>query len=395
MGRKTRFGTEVSWLTRLCDGYIAGSEALGGACVDKRTLERLHAAAQAGEATAQQSLAEFLASAGLAPEARAWIGRAANIGLPEAAVRLGLWELAGFGGPPDPAAGLARIRQVAAAGMADAVHVLAMLHAGGIGVARDIPEALRLLVSAALKGHEAAIAQVRLLAGDRWPIASSSVDPGAVARSLELGWYYRPIERKVELESPRIETLPGFLPGWLCDYVMRRAGPALERGKVVDDSGGESVDEVRSNRVMNFGLADSDVLLELVNLRVAAAVEMPPEHGEGLGVLHYQPGETYAPHVDFIPATPANAAQLAERGQRTRTLLVYLNEDFDGGETDFPILQRRFRPPRGSALVFHSVDEQGRTDQRTVHAGRSPVSGDKWVISKWFRTKPLRPGPPA
>jgi prolyl 4-hydroxylase len=190
-------------------------------------------------------------------------------------------------------------------------------------------------------------------------------------------------------------VLPDFLPEWLCDYVIQRAAPALDRGRIVNDTGGESVSEVRSNRVMNFGLADGDLLLELINLRAAAAAGMPPEHGEGLGVLHYRPGESYAPHVDFIPDTPANAVQLAMRGQRTRTLLVYLNDGFEEGETEFPVLGRRFRPPKGSALVFHSVDASGQVDRRTVHAGRSPVNGDKWVISKWFRTKPLRPGPPA
>ena len=237
--------------------------------------------------------------------------------------------------------------------------------------------------------------QVRLLAGERSPIEARSAAANATVDSLDLGWFHRPLERQQEQASPHIEVLSNFLPAWLCDYVIQRATPALERGRIVNDMGGESISEVRSNRVMSFGLADGDLLLELINLRVATAAGLPPEHGEGLGVLHYRPGETYAPHVDFIPSSPANAAQLAMRGQRTHTVLVYLNDDFDEGETEFPLLGRRFRPQKGSALVFHSVDASGQVDRRTVHAGRSPVNGDKWVISKWFRTKPLRPGPTA
>ena len=363
--------------------------------MDTRALERVRAAAQAGQATAQHSLAEIFATAGLAPEARAWMRRAADAGLPEAAVRLGLWELAGFGGPQDPGGGVARIRQVAEGGAAEAMHVLAMLHAGGICAARDLPEALSWLLRAASAGHDAAVTQVRLLAGERSPIEARSAAANATVDSLDLGWFHRPLERQQEQASPHIEVLSNFLPAWLCDYVIQRATPALERGRIVNDMGGESISEVRSNRVMSFGLADGDLLLELINLRVATAAGLPPEHGEGLGVLHYRPGETYAPHVDFIPSSPANAAQLAMRGQRTHTVLVYLNDDFDEGETEFPLLGRRFRPPKGSALVFHSVDASGQVDRRTVHAGRSPVHGDKWVISKWFRTKPLRPGPPA
>lgn len=361
--------------------------------MDKKTLDQLGAAAQAGDAAAQFSLAELFASAGLAQEARFWMQRAAAAGAPAALWRLGLWEIAGFGGPQDATAGVERIGRAAEAGNAEAMHALAVLHCGGIGVRWDLPEALRWLQRAATAGHPGAATQIGLLT--RNEPSASEANRFEIVQSADLSWYGRVPERRTELASPHIEVLPDFLPGWLCKYVIARAAPALARGRIVDDTGGESVSAVRSNRVMSFGLADSDVLLELINLRVAAAVGLPPENAEGLGVLHYQPGETYAPHVDFIPDTPANAAHLAARGQRARTLLVYLNEDFEEGETEFPILGRRFRPPKGAALIFHSVDEHGAVDRRTVHSGRSPVNGEKWVISKWFRTRPLRPGPPA
>jgi predicted 2-oxoglutarate/Fe(II)-dependent dioxygenase YbiX len=145
---------------------------------------------------------------------------------------------------------------------------------------------------------------------------------------------------------------------------------------------------------MNFGLAESDFLLELVSLRTARAVQMPPENAEGLGVLHYRTGERYVAHVDYYAETPANAEHLAQKGQRSRTLLVYLNDDFEGGETDFPRIGRRFRPDAGGALIFHSTDPAGRVDPRSLHAGLPPTRGEKWVISKWFRTRALRAGPP-
>ena len=84
-------------------------------------------------------------------------------------------------------------------------------------------------------------------------------------------YFDAPIERRPEREDPRIESLPDLLPGWACDYVMTLAEPALRRGMVVDETGGESIQDERSNRVMNFGLADSDVVLELINHRLAVA----------------------------------------------------------------------------------------------------------------------------
>ena len=215
----------------------------------------------------------------------------------------------------------------------------------------------------------------------------------ALAETVDLGWVDSPCHRHRQRDEPLIETLSDFLPLSICDYVIGMAAPMLKRGKVVDAHGGESVSEERTNAVMNFGLSDSDFLLELVNLRAARAVDMPPENAEGLGVLHYRPGESYAPHADYIDETPANAAQLAARGQRVKTLLVYLNEGFEGGETAFPRLNLSFKPPAGAALAFRNVDTDGRIERMSLHTGTPPTRGEKWLISKWFRAKPLRPGP--
>lgn len=392
--------------------------------MDRSELLRLKSEAENGQPAAQERLAELLVRAGLAQDARRWLERAADAGLATAATRLGLWQIVGFGGGQDIEHGLSRIVDCAAAGHADAAHTAAILYGGGVGAPRDPQAGLRHLVAAARLGHARALAQLGLLLGierrdGAWllgravalgsavavhapgsALAANPPPPAApepawetLADAVDLSWVGSPFERRIEHERPHIESLANFLPRWVCDYVIGMAAPMLARGKVLDTRGGESVSGERSNAVMTFGLADSDFLLELVNLRTASGAGMPPENAEGLGVLHYRPGESYAPHADFIPDTPENAAQLAARGQRQRTLLVYLNEGFEGGETLFPKLGAGFKPPAGTALIFHNVDPDGRADPLTLHTGTPPTRGEKWVISKWFRSKALRPAP--
>lgn len=302
--------------------------------------------------------------------------KAAEAGSPAAVAQLGLWELVGHGVPRQPAAGVRRIIAAAEAGDAFGLHLAAIVDAGAVGTPRNIERALRWVEAGAKAGQGRAARQ--------WALLSV---PGAVEA------FSAPIQRRRERDDPPIEVLDDFLPGWACDYVIAMSAPVLTRGKVVDESGGESVRGERTNTVMNFGLADSDVILELINWRVAEAAGMPAQNAEGLGVLHYNPGERYAPHVDYIPDTPQNAAHLAERGQRVRTLLIYLNDGFKGGATEFPRLDLALKPPRGGALVFDSVKADGSPDPMTLHTGAPPTSGEKWLISKWFRTKALRPGP--
>ena len=78
-------------------------------------------------------------------------------------------------------------------------------------------------------------------------------------------------------------------------------------------------------------------------------------------------------------------------GQRVATVLVYLNEDYEGGETDFPELGLRHRGAKGDALAFFSVDAAGAPDPRTRHAGRPPASGEKWVLSQFIRDRRMVP----
>lgn len=384
-------------------------------------FEQTVKAAEAGDLAAQDLLAEAYEAMGQPAEALTWLARAAKAGKPSAHARLGLWQLSGYAVPSNPAEGAARILAAARTGDPFGLSLAAMIEAGGIGTPRDIDHALQWLVQAARAGDGRAAGQLGFLVGQSESYkamaqgaldfaAASGFEPArrvvgagqpavpidwsAVATAADLSAFRTPLNLVPQHPDVRIATVSGVLPGWACDYVTALAEPALQRGEVVTETGAEAVRDARSNRVMHFGLGDSDVVIELINHRVAQVAGLPVEYAEGLGVLHYATGERYAPHVDYIPETPANAVHLAQRGQRVRTVLVYLNDDFDGGCTEFPRLDLKLKPPRGSAIVFDSVTADGATDPRTLHVGAAPTRGEKWIISKWFRTRPLRPGEP-
>ncbi|MDX5330316.1 MAG: 2OG-Fe(II) oxygenase, partial [Caulobacteraceae bacterium] len=377
------------------------------------TFDEVLRAAQGGDVDAQELISAVFEESGRPDEAVRWMAQAAKSGRASAWRQLGLWQIVGYGTPSKPAEGFARLRTAADAGDVQAMTMCGVITAGGVGVPRSVDEAVSWLLKAARAGEPRALCQVALLVGldgGDADIAETLLQASAragfdPARSLRragqrsaptLDWgrieaaltqrpLDSPIVSQTRREAPLIRLVDDLLPGWACDYVRLLAAPRLQRGKVVVESGDEDVRDERSNRVMNFGLSDSDILLELINNRIAEAAGMPAENAEGLGVLHYAPGERYAPHVDYIPDTPQNAQHLAQRGQRVRTLLVYLNEGFEGGATEFPRLGLSFKPPRGSALIFDSVTPDGQVDPLTLHTGAPPTAGEKWVISKWFR----------
>ena len=93
--------------------------------------------------------------------------------------------------------------------------------------------------------------------------------------------------------------------------------------------------------------------------------------------------------MDYLDTTqPGYAREVAERGQRVATFLLYLNDDYEGGETEFPFLGFRYKGKKGDALLFWNVTPSGAPDLNTRHAGTPPTSGEKWVLSQWLRQRP-------
>jgi hypothetical protein len=107
---------------------------------------------------------------------------------------------------------------------------------------------------------------------------------------------------------------------------------------------------------------------------------------EATAVLHYAAGEESTDHYDFVsPETPNYAEEIARNGQRVLTFLVYLNDDYHGGRTDFVELGMTHKGRRGEGLFFVNALENNEPDLRTLHAGRPPTRGEKWIVSQFIR----------
>ena len=197
---------------------------------------------------------------------------------------------------------------------------------------------------------------------------------------------------KVLKERPGIRCFRRLLSVARCDYLMSVATPFLQAAPVVD-SGGQFITgaDYRTNRAMSFWATENDVVVQSVSDCLAGAAGYPGDNAEVLSVLHYRPGETYTSHFDFCdPELPGHAKEMTIRGQRRQTLLVYLNDDFEGGETWFNALDWGFRGNPGDGLLFDNVTPEGAPDRDTVHCGKPPQSGEKWLLSQWIRDRSQR-----
>ena len=270
--------------------------------------------------------------------------------------------------PADPRA----LAAAADAGDAEAAHRLAVLAAIGLGLPQNWRAALERLKQAADLGHATAGRQRALLSG-----------PGGVDMTA---WLSPPPPRTLSA-SPAILAIDAFLPGQICDWLKGRAAALAEPALVYDPRTGEGRREsVRTNNAARFDLGEMDVVLAVVRERIARAAGLPAPGLEWTQVLHYAVGQTFDWHVDWLdPALPGHAADLAARGQRIATCLVFLNDDFEGGETAFEAGGLRHRGRKGDALMWANTRPDGAIDHGTRHAGLPPIAGEKWVLSQWLR----------
>jgi prolyl 4-hydroxylase len=135
-----------------------------------------------------------------------------------------------------------------------------------------------------------------------------------------------------------------------------------------------------------------DQITKDVGNRISGLVRAPLSHAEFYNVLHYAEGQEYQPHFDtFDPFVDDNAHYLKNGGQRIITVIAYLNDVEQGGETKFPAIDKIVIPKKGKVVVFH--DCYKGTDKRhpdSLHGGLPVIKGEKWAFNLWFRKYPRK-----
>ena len=349
--------------------------------------------ALAGDLSAQLRMARTLLEAGDLEPGRTWLRRAAEAG--PADIKLALAENLLTYVPYDVPEAV-RLTQVAAQnGSAEAAHRLAVLAAEGVGVPQNWSEALLHLRSAAVLGHRMAQAELAGLSGD-WSLAltilggSDMLPIARAADEVDLGSWLNLPAVQIVMPSPHILAAPAFLSPGLYDWLIARARPHLIRAQTFDPrTGGPQVQGGRNHSSVGFSTVHSDVVIAVIRARMALLTGHSLMGFEDISVLHYSPGEQFAPHYDFIDtSTSAGQQEIASSGQRAVTFLAYLNEGYDGGETAFPLLGRGFKGNRGDALFYSNILPDGSPDRRTMHTGTPLKRGEKWLMSQWIRSRP-------
>ena len=291
-------------------------------------------------------------------------GRAGNV---DCWVELAAWYLSGTIVPRDLAKCRECFRLAGESGHERARSIYIALLANGTGGPADWQAALKLLADQSAEDEDSA-RQLALL-------GKMALNENGRPRSIEAP------ERLSD--APEVLLFKALLTSDECQYLIDQATPMLQPSVVVDPASGQMrAHPVRTSETAAFPWVDETPAIHAINQRLAAVSGTPAENGEPLQILRYAPGQEYRPHHDALPHTD---------NQRILTMVVYLNDAYEGGETIFLKTGLRVKGAIGDALLFRNADQEGRPDPDAQHAGLPVGAGQKLIASRWIHEKRFGP----
>lgn len=147
----------------------------------------------------------------------------------------------------------------------------------------------------------------------------------------------------------------------------------------------EQDEAFRTSSSCNLSALDHPLIAD-VDARICKLIGIDPAYSEPIQGQHYGEGQQFKAHTDYFEAHELAAA--GAQGQRTYTVMIYLNTVAEGGETVFSQVQQRFVPQTGCALIWNSLNADGSVNFQSLHQAMPVLRGEKLVITKWFRSKP-------
>ncbi|XP_062577395.1 prolyl 4-hydroxylase subunit alpha-1-like [Saccostrea cucullata] len=114
--------------------------------------------------------------------------------------------------------------------------------------------------------------------------------------------------------------------------------------------------------------------------RVKEATQLLPENGGKFQITSYPEGIGYKTHTDCVEDN-------VDERDRMATILVYLQDVEDGGETKFPELGIWVKPRKGRALIWNNMNEEGKCEPMSVHNAAVVNKGHKYIIQRWYYYK--------
>jgi prolyl 4-hydroxylase len=178
------------------------------------------------------------------------------------------------------------------------------------------------------------------------------------------------------------EVVNEFISEKEANYILEKTKnnfkPSVIYGNIV-------IEQIRKSNTVWISKYD-DVIKKII-LRVCERCNIPFKNAEHLQVVKYDSSGYYRQHHDTAyEDKDETRCFLSHGGHRVVTMLIYLNDDFECGETSFINLRKKIKPQKHAGILFYSLDKKRiHCHPLSLHEGKTVKSGNKYVANIWLR----------
>lgn len=191
---------------------------------------------------------------------------------------------------------------------------------------------------------------------------------------------------KLPVERAELFSVAGFVSPAECAHIIATIDRVARPSTVF---AGEGYADQRTS--YSGDVERSDSFVRMIERRICDLMGIDEAWGETFQGQRYEPGQEFQGHYDYFNTlAPYWPNESRRGGQRCWTAMVYLNAIAAGGETEFPTLGISIPPQQGLLLMWNNGLADGAPNPDCLHAATPVVSGVKYVITKWFRTRRWR-----
>lgn len=171
------------------------------------------------------------------------------------------------------------------------------------------------------------------------------------------------------------KVIKNFITDEMCDLLINTDVSSFKKS---------TVNEKRDDMLKNIRVSKTKWIpityykVKEIYEKCSQLTNTPINNMESISVVKYEKGGFYREHTD------ANS-----NFHRLYTVIIYLNDDYEGGETEFRRINKKYKLKKGDALFFNNYDSLGNSTVLSFHSGNEVISGVKYIANMWICNKPL------
>ena len=182
--------------------------------------------------------------------------------------------------------------------------------------------------------------------------------------------------------SPKIIIFKKLLDTNTCKEIIQEFSPKNKPSHVTD---GNVISKSKLRSSSSSLIKREDNKIYQLRKKTCSLLNWNLEDSERFQFITYKKGEKYAPHFDAFDLNQIKKISKRRTTQRIYTNIIYLNEDFEGGDTYFPKLGISIQAEAGMMLSFENcIDKTNFINPFSIHESLPITKGRKNILITWL-----------